>query len=175
MRNPKRPAAIGVGPIGTTFISEPEERPMRTTRSFALAVALTGLAAAAQVPPALAANAFAATRTAAPHAAAPTLGMAILSAYVDQSSNPPVGAGVVGASRLSDGRHFVVFNRSVEGCIYAGTIVGSLTGFDLGLVATIGMSGTLNGVTYYGVRVDTADPNGGPSDLPFQLLVFCSK
>ena len=140
--------------------------------AFAAAFALTAAVAAS---PTLAQQFRPAQSVAALQAAAPALGMAIMSAYVDQSGEQPAGAGVIGVRRIADGLHFVAFNRSVEGCVYVGTTSIAPASPDPGLISTNGVTGMLNGVIYYGVQVDTDLRNGDPSDLPFYLLVFCAQ
>ena len=108
--------------------------------------------------------------------AASDLGIAIMSAQVDRDGHLQGGAGVVGVKRIGAGEYFVAFGRSVEGCTYTGTTSGKDAYLNPGFVAATELYETLNGVSYYGVRVTTLFPGPFPVvDRPFHVLVFCSK
>jgi hypothetical protein len=141
---------------------------MHSKLRFALMVSAT-LAA----PMAVDGNALARSPKAVPHV--PDLGAAIMSANVNQNGNLYGGAGAVGATRKANGLYFVAFDRSVQGCAYAGAVSGAPALSVPGFVFTEGGYDTFDGATYYGVKVTTANPGGLAGDRPFHVIVFCAK
>ena len=107
--------------------------------------------------------------------ASPDLGMAILSANVDENGNLTGGAGAVGATKKSNGLYFVAFNRSLRSCTSLGAVSGNLGVLYQGFVSTELNSDTFNGAAYYGVSVATAGPGGVAGDRPFHVIVFCTQ
>jgi hypothetical protein len=100
------------------------------------------------------------------------LGMTIMSAEVSSGGTLLAGAGVVGVSEMGIGQYFVAFNRSVLGC----TVVGSPSAIALpGFIIARGSPGTIDGTTYFGLRVDTLNKNTTSESLSFNLIVFCAR
>ena len=99
-----------------------------------------------------------------------TLGMALMSAVVDEFGALKRGSGSVSSEKIANGRYVVLFNRNVRDCTYVAS---------LGLSTTVrdGVPGTADVRAYSsnvnGVLVNTSD--GGLADRPFHLIVFCAK
>ena len=124
---------------------------MRSKLRFALA-----LSAALVVAPAFTGKALAAPDQ--------TLGMAIMSAYVEVNGSLLDGAGVVTSAYLGSGQYAVQFNRPLAGCVSTATQWGNANAI---------ISVQPNGDT---VTVRLAIPeSGAPLQRPFQMIVFCAR
>jgi hypothetical protein len=73
------------------------------------------------------------------------------------------------ASRTSEGRYQVVFDRDVRGCAYFATLGDS--GADTPPSGQIGTSSLATNAN--GVAVRTTDASGTAADRPFHLIVSC--
>ena len=105
------------------------------------------------------------TLFAGPVAAAPdqTQGVALMSAIVNADGSLKSGTGVVSSERIDAGIYEVRFNRDIRDCVPVATV------FEIGFAQlSEPAAGTL-------VNVGTHTANGGLSDFPFSLLVFCPK
>ena len=98
-----------------------------------------------------------------------TLGMAIMSASVDDGCVLTRGAGATGATPNATGICNVAFDRDVTACTYAGMIGNpGLSVSPAGEIAA-----NPSGPTTVSVR--TRDSSGTLTDLPFHLIVFCAR
>ena len=124
---------------------------MRSKFRFALA-----LSAALSTAPAFTGKALAAPDQ--------TLGMAIMSAFVDVDGSLGYGSGVVSSAYNSVGKFYTVsFNRPLAGCV---SNVSSSSG------ARIASSGF---AVDNSVRVETYGVNGVIGAGAFNLIVFCAR
>jgi hypothetical protein len=96
----------------------------------------------------------------------PTLGMALLAAYVNSDGTLARGAGATGATEIATGFYEVDFNRDVSACFYSATSDESSPRF----VVAQPMAGNVNGVF-----MQFQDPNGDSQETAFYLMVFCAK
>lgn len=102
-----------------------------------------------------------------------TLGMALMSAYVNAAGELVHGAGAVSAERVDTGIFFVYFDRSIVGCTHVASMsVGAGSAVHFGTVNTAApASGTTNAV-----RVRTFFPSSTDAfSQPFSLVVFCTQ
>jgi hypothetical protein len=127
---------------------------MRSKSLFALALATTLVAAPASI-------------RAAPDQ---TLGMALMSAVVNQSGTLNRGVGAVSATRNSEGNYRVIFNREVLGkCTYVAMAeTGPMPGG-----AFVRVIETVTNVN--SVLVLTRNANNDEEDRSFELIVFCAQ
>ncbi|MPZ58606.1 MAG: hypothetical protein GEU91_19370 [Rhizobiales bacterium] len=106
-------------------------------------------------------------------AAAPdkALGMALLSAVVDQNGNLDRGAGIVSSARVSIGQYEVIFNQDVRECTYVATVGGTtIDTYTNKMIASPARRDQQdNGVW---VRVSAGS---GHVDAPFHLTVVCGR
>jgi hypothetical protein len=79
------------------------------------------------------------------------------------------GRAAASATRTSEGRYQVVFDRDLRACAYFATLgdIGSATP-PSGQIGTSSLSSNPNGVD-----VRTTDASGSAADRPFQLIVPC--
>ena len=129
---------------------------MRSKSFFALALATAFVAAPA------------ATRAAPDQ----TLGMALMSAVVNQDGMLLGGAGATSSARHSTGRYRVFFNRSVLGCDYVATQSHFASLNHNTPLATIA---TAPGDSANSVWVVVQDGEATNVDRIFRMIVFCPK
>ncbi|HEY1962280.1 MAG TPA: hypothetical protein VGG69_07675 [Rhizomicrobium sp.] len=123
---------------------------MRVTAfGYVCAVAFAGLLATAH--------------TGARAAADKTLGMALLSAVVDQNGNLLYGNGAVSVQKPDTGFYVITFARSVANCTSVASGNTDQTIIRVGIFAGDDES------------VSAEDAAGKAKDAAFQLLVFCAK
>jgi hypothetical protein len=99
-----------------------------------------------------------------------TLGVALMSAVVNQLGTLLRGVGAVSATRNSEGNYRVIFNREVLGkCTYVAMAeVGPMPGG-----AFVRVDETVSNVN--SVLVLTRNANNDEEDRAFELIVFCAQ
>jgi hypothetical protein len=138
---------------------------MSSKQSFAVFAAALTLAATVAASPALAQQPRPSPTTAAPQAAAPTLGMAFMSAWVNADGTIVTGAGVVKVVAHSAPKYYDVhFNRPLAGCVSTVTPLGG--GAPAFATSRIFQDSDLVQVTVW---------IGGREHFPFQIIVYCAK
>lgn len=131
-----------------------------------LAVSTLGLAVLVAAVPASAKNA-------APEATDNTLGMALLSAAVDQNGTLYQNSGAVSATKVDTGLYSVTFNRSVVGCSIAGTLGSPIP---LGAPDAVGqMNVTPLDSAADTIRVRTSNATGIGTNKNFHVILFCAR
>jgi hypothetical protein len=110
----------------------------------------------------------------APAWAAPddSLGMALMSAVVNDDGTLARGAGAVSSQKIDNGKVVVVFNRNVRECTYVATL-GFANTNSLGIGGTVDVRGYSADVN--AVLVLTSSTAPSPSNMPFHLIVFCAR
>lgn len=138
---------------------------MPSKPTFAAFAAVLALIVTVAASPALAQKPRPLATTAAAQAATPTLGMALMSAWVKADGTIVTGAGVVKVVAHPEPKYYEVqFNRPLAGCV---STVSPLGGAGIPVLATSTIFQDANIVqveVWIGVR----------EHFPFQLIVYCA-
>lgn len=145
--------------------------PGRAVSACLLAATLAANLAVGATAPAFAGKSAPAGKasSAAPEAADPGLGMALMSAMVAANGFVIGGVGVVGVEHPGTGAYLVEFGRNLAGCTpLAGPMTGDGEAFTRVHNIPYGTPGTK-------FVVATQGANGVVADQAFTLMVFCAK